>query len=302
LPPAERNSILSKVSAKANDPVVTEAIQDLVQAMDRKEERHYGYLYERIDDILSRSGRKNLQQHLFEIDSKLNRVAGAFLTPPDPALLSKVQSEMLRVQFLSQTDMAVQPLALTDSLQRELAAPRYARLRPLRSFQFPAGHYKSLFDSNAYFQIFKGFPVGGFVFLTLVGGALVLVSSIRNFANLIGVWYAWSMVATGFLMALGNCFSTSFGARYFLPSYSFVQIALMLLIAMLVQTFAERRRARSGTGDPISSTSDSAASAGHQQLDSVGDNVTADPSLDYRHQAGCQAPRHQAQRIFPSES
>jgi hypothetical protein len=47
-----------------------------------------------------------------------------------------------------------------------------------------------------------------------------------------GVCYAWSMVATGFLMALGNCFSTSFGARYYLPLYSFAQISLMLLTSL----------------------------------------------------------------------
>jgi hypothetical protein len=241
LPAPERNAILSKVSAKVNDPVVTEAIQDLVQSMDRQEDRHNGFLYERIDDILSRSGRTSLQQHTFAIDSKLNRVAQAFLTPPDRALLSTIKTEFLRIPFFSQADMAVQPLALTDTLQHELAAPRYARLRPLRSFQFPQGHYQQLFDDNPYFQLLKGFPLGGFVFLTLMGGALVLTSSWRNLKNVTGVCYAWSMVATGFLMALGNCFSTSFGSRYFLALYSFAQISLMLLSALLIDQLMRRK-------------------------------------------------------------
>jgi hypothetical protein len=241
LPAPERNSILKKVSTKVNDPVVTEAIQDLVHSMDRQEDRHYGFLYERMDDILSRSGHTSLQQHSFEIDSKLNRVAQAFLTPPDPALLSTVKTEFLRTAFLSQADIAVQPLALTDTLQRELAAPRYARLRPLRSFQFPQGHYKQLFDGNAYFQMLKGVPLGGFVFLALAGGILVLIASWRNLKSVAGVSYAWSMVATGFLMALGNCFSTSFGARYFLPLYSFAQISLMLLSALLIDPLIYRK-------------------------------------------------------------
>jgi hypothetical protein len=242
LPPNERNAILEKVSNKVNDPVVTEAIHDLEQSMDRKDnDRHDGFLYERIDDILSRSGETGLQRHLFEIDSRLNRVAQAFLTPPDLALLSTIKTEMWRIPFLSQTDMAVQPLALTDSLQRELGYPRYARLRPLRSFQFPQGHYKKLFAGNAYFQWFKGFPLGGFVLLALVAGALVLVGSARNIANLTGVCYAWSMVVIGFLMALGNCFSTSFGERYFLPVYSLVQISLMLLCSLLVETLSRRK-------------------------------------------------------------
>jgi hypothetical protein len=235
LPPEERNSILNKVSAKVRDPIVTEAIQDLIHAMDRKEDLHYGFLYERIDEILSRSGQKSLQQHTFEIDSRLNRVAQAFLMPPDPALLSTIKDEMLRIPSLNQADMAAQPLTLTDSLQRELGAPRYARLRPLRSFQFSQGHYQQLFSSNAYFQLFKGWPLGGFVLLSLGAGVLVLVSSPRNFVNLTGVCYAWSMVATGFLMALGNCLSTSFGERYYLPLYSVVQISLMLLISLLVE-------------------------------------------------------------------
>jgi hypothetical protein len=232
---AERNAILNKVGIKVNDPIVTEAIQALEQAMDRKEDRGSGFLYDQMDEILSRSGRQSLQQHTFEIDSKLNRVAQAFLTPPDPALLSAIKSEMLRIPFLSQADLAVQPLALTDSLQRELAAPRYARLRPLRSFQFPQGHYQQLFQSNAYFQLFKGLPLGGFILLSFAGGVVVLICSWRDFASVAGVCYAWSMVAIGFLMALANCFSTSFGARYFLPLYSLVQIALLLVITLLVR-------------------------------------------------------------------
>ena len=242
LPADERNAILNKVSARVNDPVVTEAIRDLIQAMDRKEDREYGFLYDRMDEILSQSGRTNLQQHTFEIDSKLNRVAQAFLMPPDPALLSTIKSEMLRIPSLTEADLAAQPLVLTDSLQREIAAPRYARLRPLRSFQFSQGHYQELFDRNAYFQLFKNVPLGGFVLLSLAGGVLVLASSPRSFGNVTGVCYAWSIVGTGFLMALGNCFSTSFGARYYLPLYSLVQISLMLLCSLLLEKQLVRPR------------------------------------------------------------
>jgi hypothetical protein len=245
LPADQRNTILSRVSAKVNDPVVTEAIRDLIQAMDRKEKRGYGFLYDRMDEILSRSSRKSLQQHTFEIDSKLNRVAQAFLTPPDPALLNTINNEMLKIPFLTQADMAAQPLTLTDSLQREMAAPRYARLRPLYSFQFSQGHYQLIFERNAYFQLFKNVPLGVLALLSLAGGVLVLSISPRNFLNLTGVGYAWSMVVTGFLMALGNCFSTSFGPRYYLPLYSLAQISVMLLMSLLFQTFPRSKTVRS---------------------------------------------------------
>ena len=236
LPADQRNTILGRVSAKVNDPIVTEAIRDLIQAMDRNEKRGYGFLYDRMDEILSQSGPTSLQQHTFEIDSKLNRVAQAFLTPPDPALLSTIKNEMLRIPFLTQADMAAQPLTLTDSLQREMAAPRYARLRPLGSFQFSQGHYQQIFERNAYFQLFNNVPFGVLALLSLAGGILVLCISPRNFLNLTGVGYAWSMVVTGFLLALGNCFSTSFGARYYLPLYSLAQISVMLLTSLFFQT------------------------------------------------------------------
>jgi hypothetical protein len=236
LPADQRNTILGRVSAKVNDPIVTEAIRDLIQAMDRNEKRGYGFLYDRMDEILSQSGPTSLQQHTFEIDSKLNRVAQAFLTPPDPALLSTIKNEMLRIPFLTQADMAAQPLTLTDSLQREMAAPRYARLRPLGSFQFSQGHYQQIFQRNAYFQLFNNVPFGVLALLSLAGGILVLWISPRNFLNLTGVGYAWSMVVTGFLLALGNCFSTSFGARYYLPLYSLAQISVMLLTSLFFQT------------------------------------------------------------------
>jgi hypothetical protein len=245
LPADQRNTILSRVSAKVNDPVVTEAIRDLIQAMDRKEKRGYGFLYDRMDEILSRSSRKSLQQHTFEIDSKLNRVAQAFLTPPDPALLSTINNEMLKIPFLTQADMAAQPLTLTDSLQREMAAPRYARLRPLYSFQFSQGHYQQIFERNAYFQLFKNVPLGVLALLSLAGGVLVLSISPRNFLILTGVGYAWSMVVTGFLMALGNCFSTSFGPRYYLPLYTLAQISVMLLMSLLFQRFPRSKTVRS---------------------------------------------------------
>jgi hypothetical protein len=236
LPAEERNTILGRVSAKVNDPIVTEAIRDLIRAMDRKENRGYGFLYDRMDEILSQSGPKSLQQHTLEIDSKLNRVAQAFLTPPDPALLGTIRNEMLKIPFLTQADLAAQPLTLTDSLQREMAAPRYARLRPLCSFQFTQGHYQQIFERNAYFQLFKNVPLGALALLSFAGGFLVLGISPRNFLNVTGVGYAWSMVVTGFLMALGNCFSTSFGVRYHLPLYSLLQISVMLLTSLLLQT------------------------------------------------------------------
>jgi len=236
LPADQRNTILRRVSAKVNDPIVTEAIRDLIQAMDRKENRGYGFLYDRMDEILSQEGPTSLQQHTFEIDSKLNRVAQAFLTPPDSALLSTIKNEMLKIPFLTQADMAAQPLTLTDSLQREMAATRYARLRPLCSFQFSQGHYQQIFERNAYFQLFKNVPLGALALLSFAGGVLVLGILPRNFLNVTGVGYAWSMVVTGFLMALGNCFSTSFGARYYLPLYSLAQISVMLLTSLLFQT------------------------------------------------------------------
>jgi hypothetical protein len=250
LGPAERDAILNKVSTKVNDLAVTEAIHDLEESMDRKEaNRHEGFLYERIDNILARSDeRRNLQQHTFQIDSKLNRVAQAFLTPPDPALLNAVKNEVLRIPMLSQADLAQQPLELTDALQHELGAPRYARLRPLRSFQFPLGHYKKVFDTNAYFQLLKGVPMGVFALAGVAGGILVLANSRRSFVEVTGVCYAWSMIATGFLMAVGNCFSTSYGPRYFLPLYSFLQISLMLVLAFLPSvSTARRNRSRSAT-------------------------------------------------------
>jgi hypothetical protein len=246
LGPAERNAILNKVSAKVNDLAVTEAIHDLEESMDRKEaNRHEGFLYERIDNILARSDeRKNLQQHTFQIDSKLNRVAQAFLTPPDSALLNAVKNEVLRIPTLSQADLAVQPLALTDALQHELGAPRYARLLPLRSFQFPLGHYKKVFDTNAYFQLLKGVPMSVFALAALAGGILALANSPRSFIEVTGVCYAWSMVATGLLMAIGNCFSTSYGPRYFLPLYSFLQISLMLVITLLAEQLSKPKHDR----------------------------------------------------------
>ena len=83
----------------------------------------------------------------------------------------------------------------------------------------------------------------------LVMGCLTVAFSIiallaRSRASLAkeGIWYAISMVVLGLLFALGNCFSTFFGARFYLPVYSLLQMGMMLAASM---AFKDLKLARS---------------------------------------------------------
>ena len=51
---------------------------------------------------------------------------------------------------------------------------------------------------------------------------------------------AVSMIVVGLLFALGNCLSTFFGARFYLPVYSLFQTGLMLAMSLAASVHLER--------------------------------------------------------------
>lgn len=64
--------------------------------------------------------------------------------------------------------------------------------------------------------------------LTVVFGSIALLARSRALSAKEGISYAISMVVVGLLFAVGNCFSTFFGARFYLPVYSLFQMGMML--------------------------------------------------------------------------
>jgi hypothetical protein len=55
-----------------------------------------------------------------------------------------------------------------------------------------------------------------------------------------GVAYVISMIIVGTLISFGNCVSTFFGARFYLPVFSLFQLAMFLGVSLLWSVLMER--------------------------------------------------------------
>ena len=224
---AKRSLIFERIDAKTGDPVIAEALTGLNQSLSQGDQWKDMFLFYRIDDILLRSGFKDMQVRTWQIDLRLNQVAVAVLCSFEPNYLRVVWSDFLRAPLYSQSDLAYSPFILTDWLRTQLAYPRYGRLRGLATFNHETGYYDVLWKQMPYLRLLGGLPM-----LWMAGGAILL--------NLIGIirvrkgGFAWlragysiALLALAILMIAGSCLTTFSAARFYLPSYSLFQMAMI---------------------------------------------------------------------------
>jgi hypothetical protein len=242
LPKQERTSFLSQIATKVGDPVVTEACDALNRSLDHGDKWANMFLFYQIDDILVRSGLSEMQHRTWQIDLKLNRIASCVLLSGDPHFLNAVWTDFVRSPFFSQTDLAYPPFELTDWLQTQLPFPRYGRLRVLASFQHEAGYYAAAWKRISYAHLFDRIPLLAMGCVAIALGGVALFAAWRDPIAQAGASYTASMLALGVLVSLGNCLSTFFGARFYLPVYSLFQMAMLLAASLAGTILLERRR------------------------------------------------------------
>jgi hypothetical protein len=240
LPEQERTVILARIATKLGDPVVTEALEALNRSLNDGDKWANMFLFYKIDEILVRSGFHEMQRRTWQIDLKLNRIATCVLLSGEPHFLKVVWADFMRTPFFSQTDLASPPFILTDWLQTQLPYPRYGRLRGLASFQHEEGYYSSAWRRIAYFHLFDGIPMLVMGCLTIVFGGLALIGARRDPVTKAGASYATGMIAVGLLVSFGNCLSTFFGARFYLPVYSLFQMGMLLAVSLAGNVLLER--------------------------------------------------------------
>jgi hypothetical protein len=232
MPEPERARLLGQIAEKLDDPVITKALQSLDASVNRGEQWNDMFLYNAMDEDLDRSGLKQFQARTYQIDLKLNRLAREFVLSANPYLLRAIWNDFLRVPLSTQPEMAESPFETTDMLIGLSGAPRYARLRTLPSFQHPPGFFTRYAHQTAYLQVLGGVPMLTWVVIAAAGA---LVAWCRRGAQAaIPVAYGGALVITGFLIALGTCASTFFGARLYLPVYSLFEIAALLIVTCAV--------------------------------------------------------------------
>jgi hypothetical protein len=236
----KRSAVLGEVSAKINDPVVSEAFDALNRSLSRGEKWADMFLFFKIDEILSRSGFREMQRRTWQIDLKLNRIATTVLLSREPHFLRAVWTDFKRWPFLSQTDLAHPPFVLTDWLQTQLPIARYGRLRGLASFEHDQGYYETTWQQVSYFHLLDGVPIVVMAGIGIAMSGLGLLIGRCWLQTQIGVAYVISMIIVGTLISLGNCASTFYGARFYLPVFSLFQIAMFLGVSLLVNILMER--------------------------------------------------------------
>ena len=236
----ERGAILGQISAKVKDPVVTEALNALNESLSQGNKWADMFLFFKIDELLSRSGVKEMQQRTWQIDLKLNRIAATLLLSREPHFLHAVWTDFKRWPFISQPDMAYPPFILTDWLQTQLPIARYGRLRGLASFEHDQGFYEATWKQIPYFRLAEGIPMVVMAGVgILLSGAALLIGRWRP-STQVGLAYVVSMILVGVLISFGNCASTFFGARFYLPVYSLFQLAMFLGLSLLGCVVTER--------------------------------------------------------------
>src|SRR5271166_5995037 len=240
----ERTKIVDQVSTRLGDPVTTEALEALNRSLNQGDNWTDMFLFYKIDEILVRSGLNDMQLRTWQVDLKLNRIATSVLLSAEPHFLRAVWSDFARWPLFTQMDLAYPPFILTDWLQTQLPYPRYGRLRGLASFQHEAGYYNDVWKQIPYFHILAGIPMLVMGCLAVVFGSITLIARSRVPLAKEGISYAMSMIALGFLFALGNCLSTFSGARFYLPVYSLFQMAMMLAASMAFKVLRTEGLAR----------------------------------------------------------
>jgi hypothetical protein len=247
LPAPERTAILARINTKLADPAVTESLDALNRSLNQRDGWTNTFLYDKINEILDRSGFHETQGRTYQVDLKLNRIATCVLLSGEPHFREVVWDSFMVSPFFAQTDLGSAPFELTDWLQKLLPNPRYARLRGLGTFQHQEGYYNAVFQRIPYFLLFERVPMVEMAFVTIafaiVFAGLALIGHSRDPVTEAGAWYATSMVVTALLISFATCLSTYFQARLFLPVYSLYQMSMLLALS-LAADFVLRRLKR----------------------------------------------------------
>jgi hypothetical protein len=244
LPEQERTVILTRISTKLGDPVVTEALEALNRSLNRAENWANMFLYYKIDEILVRSGFNEAQRRTWQIDLKLNRIAACVLVSGETNFRDAVWANFLLSPFFTQAELGYPPFELTDWVQTQLPYPRYGRLRGLVSFQHEAGYYKAAWERIPYVHLFERVPMLEMIcvtiMLTLVFAAVALLGLSRDAVVEAGAWYATGMIVVGLLVSFATCLSTYFQGRLYLPVYALFQMGMLLTISLAANILLER--------------------------------------------------------------
>jgi hypothetical protein len=173
----------------------------------------------------------------------LNRMALAFLYPPQQIFLSAVATDFKRSQQTTIPDVVSFLFVATRFYFSHAAAmPQCASLVTFRDKN--AAQVFAIFKNHSYFRHPKNLRYRALLFLWLINlGLLVVIAKIRKHEIATLASYAAALTVIGLFMMLANCLLAVFQPRYTLPMWELTIISLSILFGPMMESlFSPSRR------------------------------------------------------------
>jgi hypothetical protein len=230
LTPAQRTETLQRVGANLHDPITAQALTAAIGALDQNPYWDTHMLYYGISDALSREGISRQRTLNLETDQRLNRLARAFLVPPDPALKAAIVHDFLAGFRFTPADVSAEPFRGTDWLQARLDLPSFAPIRALVTFKDKPSHEAQWRAAAPYLRLWGWIPLWALGLAALAIGTFLLCRRTKSAGPDPG-FLVISSVVTGAVLYFVNCSLTFLAARFLLPVEILFWCAVSLALA-----------------------------------------------------------------------
>ena len=234
LAPSQRIEVLQRIDGKLHDPITVHALTAAVAALDHNPSWDTHPLYYGISDALDTEGGISRQRTLhLETDQHLNRLARAFLIPPDWALNAAILHDFFGGFRFTPADITAEPFRGTDWLQARLDLPSFEPIRALVTFRDKPSH-EARWRAAPYLRLWGWLPLWAPGLAALALGILLLFRRTAGDRSNPGFLVIASVV-TGAVLYFLNCSLTFLAARFLLPVEILVWCAVSLALVEMPQ-------------------------------------------------------------------
>ena len=234
LPVEKRNELLNKVTRNTDSADVKKFIALLRDAFPAEVPNWDVAAFKEKARLMLFSPQTDTSEHAFNV--VLNRVALAFLYPPQQILLNAVATDFKRSQEITIPDV-VSFLFVTTRFyfSHRDAMPQCASLVTFRGRD--AADVFAIFKKHSYFRHPKNLSYRALLFFWLIGLALFLaIAKMRKQAAAGLTSYAAALTAVGLLMMLANCFLAVFQPRFTLPMWELTIVSVFILFGRMTES------------------------------------------------------------------
>jgi hypothetical protein len=228
LPPETRNQFLDKVAGRTSSPDLKKALSLLGETF--SDARNWDYM--------PITFMQRAQPSLFTPKTEalmLNRIARAFLYPPDKIFLRAVATDFTRSREATIPNV-VNYLFLTTTFY--FWTPDFmAGCAPLSTFRDKSpAQIMAIFKKHSYFRRWKSFSYNAFLLFWCTNlSLLALLAKMRKEKVAAVASYATALTLVGLVMVLTNCFLCEFLPRFTLPMWELTIVSASVLLGRIME-------------------------------------------------------------------